>query len=373
MLPDGSPVPPPPAPARTRRAGLLAAGAVGVVIGVGAMVAVIVLTDDDPDAPVGTAATSAPTPSGAGNDGEGGLGEETPAAPTTTAPLPEPTFASLEAMLYPDNVGVLGENLDRLGFPAWWWLPESVARPDAARPTVARVEVEDYVLTGGVTTSGGYERSTTWFLPVTDVAAVEAEVLAAVPGDEFDLDRGRADRQESQRGGLTEVEYLFPSRSGALTDSLLLQVAQVASAANSAPDGIEASLTLTVAVDDPPAAVPTGPGDERAFLAAAPVSGIIRWNRTSFLAVAAPSVGASGSYSAAFTAPVDGLDRVVAFLSDPANFGGPLELVQPGRFTTDDLWEQPMAFGELLGHYEVLKPSVGAANDLFITLSFPLT
>jgi hypothetical protein len=279
---------------------------------------------------------------------------------------------TLDSVLYPSDVAALRQMLDRLDFPAWWWLPDAVAPKAEPLSTVQAVVSEDSLLDDGVTVSGASNRSTTWYLPTTDLAAVEAAVVASVPTDIFDVEEGKATPTRAEESGRAKVTYLFYGPES-FVNHLYVDIAQVGPYDSTTADGIELHIAWNTQVERAASQVPTGAGEERAFLTSAPVAGFMRWHSTEFSVTTVRGVGSGGSYSAWFKAPGDEFDKTIAFLTDPANFPGQLKLVQPGEFSTPEFWEQPMAWGDFLGSYNISKPSTGSSNDLLFSLEFPLT
>jgi len=359
--------PPPPRPQRGRGPLLVAAG-IGLVVGVLATLGVVAVAGDD-DSPADVAATDAgdtrPGPAGTDADPEA-------SPPTTTDPLPDPAYTTLDSVLHPTDVAAVREMLDRFDFPAWWWLPDNVAPKSAAFSTVQSVVAEDSLLDDGVTVSGSYARSTTFYVPTTDLATVEAAVVASVPADQFDVEEGKASRSTTENSGRSEATYVIYA-PGSFVNTLYINVKQVGPYESTTSDGIEVNVRWDVQVERPPSQVPTGPGHEKDFLSAAPAAGFMRWSSTEFSVTSVRGIGAGGSYTAWFRAPGDEFDKTIAFLRDPENFPGQLKLVQPGEFTTPEFWKQPMAWADFLGGYSISKPSTGAGNDLLFSLEFPLT
>ena len=348
---------------------MLLAGAVGLVVGVLATVGVVALTgDDDPSSDV-----AATDDTGGAQAGPTGTDAETEASPpTTTSSLPDPTHMTLASVLYPGDVTALREMLNRFDFPAWWWLPDRVAPAGDPFSTVQSVVAEDSLLDDGVSVAGAFARSTTFYLPTTDLTAVEAAVVASVPTDEFDVEEGKAKRSTTENSGRSEVTYVIYAPD-TYVNTLYVSVKQVGPYDAATSDGIEVNVRWDVQVERPPSQVPTGPGNEKAFLAAAPVAGFMRWSSTELSVTTVRGIGAGGSYTAWMRAPGDEFDKTIAFLTDSENFPGRLKLVQPGEFTTPEFWQQPMAWDDFLGSYNISKPSTGSGNDLLFSLEFPLT
>lgn len=359
---------PPPPPPRARRP-LLLAGAAGLVVGVLASIGVVAITgDDDPSSDVvATDDTSGDQTAPARTDAET---EASP--PTTTGPLADPTYVTLASVLYPDDVSALRQMLDHFDFPAWWWLPDSVAPAGDPFSTVQSVVAEDSLLDDGVSVAGAFARSTTFYLPTTDLATVEAAVVASVPTDQFDVEEGKARRSATENSGRSEVTYVIYAPD-TYVNTLYVNVKQVGPYDATTADGIEVNMRWDVQVERPPSQVPTGPGNEKSFLSAAPVAGFMRWSSTELSVTTVRGIGAGGSYTAWMTAPGDEFDKTISFLTDSENFPGRLKLVQPGQFTTPEFWQQPMAWDDFLGSYNISKPSTGSVDNLLFSLEFPLT
>ncbi len=371
---------PPPPPGRRRRATAIAVGALVAMAAFAAGVVVGRQGGDDESAersvdttaraPATTAARPARTTT------TGGV-EPTAAPDTTTPPAPGPPlpFTTLDEAVHPADVAALRALLDQLGFPDWWPLPDAIAPESAPFPTVQAIRAKDGVLNPGRTdASGSSDVSTEWLVDTADVTAAEALWVPKISADRFDIDAGLAEKDTTIENGVTEVTYSFPVLDDDSFDALYVSIRDAIDTNTATRVGTVVRFGWSVYDYDRPAPVPIGTAPGKAFLGLAPASPEMVWNSTEVAVTG--GLNPYGTFEPDITLKatwhVQGadVDAVIAFLSDPVNFAGDLELVSAGVFTTDELWVQPMGYQGLIGEYSLLTPEPG--DNTYLHLEFTL-